>query len=152
MLQATLFVLIGAFVGMSFTPLQGILFFLLNLAMAVRFFLRAVKLRVEIAQLAPAARTVHNDRSMLALLVLSVFITALFSMNSVQRIAYDRFIDSVGRCWSTDDTNSYAVDCDNPTATYRTTDIVDDKSLCKVEYLARENGQFICVEPIGQNG
>ena len=148
MLQATLFVIIGVFVGTSLTPLIGVAFFLFNLVFAALNFLRAVRARPSIATATSASIVVRNDRVLAALLALSVFMTALFFSVTVRRIALESRIDSVGRCWSMDESNSYAVDCDNPAATYRTTDVVDDVTLCPVEYLTRDNGEFICIQPI----
>lgn len=148
MLQATLFVIVGVFVGTSFSPIVGIAFFVFNLVFAALNFLRALRSRPAVAVSSEPTILIRNDRVLAATLALTAFMTALFFTVTVQRIALDNRIDAVGRCWATDESNSYAVDCDNPAATYRTTNVVDDASQCPVEYLTRDNGEFICIEPI----
>ena len=147
-MQSTLFVGIGVILGWTFSGWNSVVIFIVNFGFALYTFSRAIRLRTQMHVVSTDRRVTNSDRLMAAAVALSLVLTGVFIVTATQQQAMQNRIDSVGRCWATDNKNSFAVDCNNPAATYRTTAVVDDKSECLVEYLERENGEFICTEPL----
>ena len=147
-LQAAVFVLVGVNLGWAFSGFGSVAIFVLNLGFAAKDFGRALRIRTQMHVLSTDRRVTNSDRIMAAAVAISLFLSGLFVFSLVQREAKQQRIDEVGSCWATDKTHSYAVDCDNPAAQYRTTDVASDKSECLVQFLARDNGEFICIEPL----
>ena len=149
-LKAAVNVLIGVSLGWAFSGFGfgSAAIFALSLGFAAKDFGRALRIRTQMHVLSTDRRVTNSDRIMAAAVAISLFLSGLFVFSLVQREAKQQRIDEVGSCWATDKTHSYAVDCDNPAAQYRTTDVVSDKSECLVQFLARDNGEFICIEPL----
>jgi len=90
-----------------------------------------------------------NDRLSVTALVFALVLTMLFGFRLNADLARRHRIQSVGECWAVDQANTYSVDCTNPAASLRTTDVVDVRSDCPDQYLSdTSSGKFICVEKI----
>lgn len=147
-LQAAVFVVIGVVLGWAFSGLNSVAIFVVNCGFAAYCFGRALRIRTQMHVLSTDRRVTTSDRIMAGAVALSLLLSSVFVVSLVQRETKQHRIDEVGHCWATDATHSYAVDCDNPAARFRSTDVVSDKSECLVQFLERDNGEFICIEPL----
>lgn len=148
-MQSAIFVLIGTILSSQLQALTAVMMFIFNLFFAGLTFVRALGVRKQIHAASTDRRVTPSDKVMAAMVALMMFIIGANTVALARQIGMENEIKAIGECWSSDDSYTYSVACDNPAAIYRTTAIVDDKALCPLDYLdSNTPGRFICIEPL----
>lgn len=148
-MQSAIFVLIGVVLSSQLKAVAAIMMFVFNLFFAALTFFRALGVRKDIHALSSDRTVTSADKVMAFVVALMMFLIGAQTISLIRQVAQQNEIQAVGECWSSDNSNTYSVDCDNPAAIYRTTAIVDDRVLCPLDYLESSTpGRFICIEPL----